>query len=380
MTLDTVKKICGIIVFTMVLVGVVINLDPISKTINTVLTVASPLFLGGCIAFVINVPMLGIERLLKKYVFKQAGLQKYLRATSILITFLLSALVITLVIVAVIPQLIASVASIALQIPVFFDDMSALIMTYTNNPYIVEIVQNLTIDWSSILQQAVDVATDWLNSLVSQIASVTSSAIGAVIQWILAFVFSIYILFNKETLERQFKILAVAYLPEKIKNKIFEVSGLTYNTFYRFICGQCLEAIIVGTIFLIVLNILGMPYAVLISVLIAVTALIPVVGAFIGCIIGAFLILIESPIQALIFLIAFLVVQQIEGNLIYPRVMGTSLGLPSIWILFAVTVGGSLGGVAGILIFIPVAATAYSLLRTATYSKLKREGKLSQIE
>ena len=176
-------------------------------------------------------------------------------------------------------------------------------------------------------------------------------------------VFAIYILLQKETLAAQVKKLLKAFLPERCERWIIEVAALTERTFSSFLAGQCVEAVILGSMFFITLLILRLPYALLIGVLIAFTALIPVFGAFIGCAVGIFLMLMVSPIDALIFTVVFFVLQQIEGNLIYPHVVGNSVGLPSMWVLVAVTIGGSAMGVLGMLVFIPLCSVLYSLLR-----------------
>ena len=191
----------------------------------------------------------------------------------------------------------------------------------------------------------------------------TGGIVSAVFDFFISFEFALYVLAQKERLARQFSRLMKAYMPSKIWNGMCHVLPILYTNFRNFITCQCLEAVILGSMFVIFMTLFGMPYAVLIGVMISVTALIPIVGAFIGCILGAFLILIISPMQAVIFVIMFLILQQIEGNLIYPRVVGSSVGLPPLWVLVAVSVGGSLMGVSGMLIFIPLTSTVYTLLR-----------------
>ena len=193
--------------------------------------------------------------------------------------------------------------------------------------------------------------------------------------FVIAFVFSIYILLQKETLKAQFKKLFLAILPQKAAERFFEVAALTEKTFSSFLAGQCLEAVILGTMFFVAMTIVRMNYALLMGVLIAFTALIPIFGAFIGCAIGVFLMLMESPMSALAFIVLFNVLQQIEGNLIYPRVVGGSVGLPSIWVLVAVTLGASMMGIAGMLLFIPTCSVLYNLLKRAVNSRLEEKKK-----
>ena len=198
-----------------------------------------------------------------------------------------------------------------------------------------------------------------LNSTIGIVSTIFSTTLNLII----GFIFAIYVLLQKEKLGKQGTKILFAIMPTKIAENILGVLKLSYKVFTSFVTGQCLEACILGVIFFVVLSIFRMPYALLIGVLIAFTALIPIVGAFIGCFISAFLILMVSPIKALVFIILFLVIQQIEGNLIYPNVVGNSVGLPSIWVLVAVTLGGNLFGVAGMLLFIPLSSVCYTLFK-----------------
>lgn len=202
---------------------------------------------------------------------------------------------------------------------------------------------------------------------VSSVASVLTITITG-------FVISIYILSNKKKLLSQVRSVLYAYVGRKYADKISEVAVLTNQTFSSFISGQCVEAVILGVMFFLVMSILGLPYSLVISVFIAFMALIPYVGAFLGCLVGMLLIVIVSPMQALIFLVTFLVLQQLEGQLIYPKVVGSSVGLPAIWILVSVFVGGKLFGIVGMLFFIPLTSVVYSLLRLNVSHRLKSGG------
>lgn len=191
-------------------------------------------------------------------------------------------------------------------------------------------------------------------------------------------IFAIYILAGKEKLSGQCRQVIQAFLPQRAAERIFYISGLTNQTFQKFITGQCLEAVILGTIFFVVLHIFRMPYIIPICVFIMLASLIPIVGAFMACIVGTLLILVVNPIQALGFLALFLVIQQIDGNLIYPHVVGNSVGLPSIWVFSAVLVGGKLFGVVGMIVFIPLCSVLYVLFRSEVKKRLpqKREKKI----
>ena len=202
---------------------------------------------------------------------------------------------------------------------------------------------------------------------------VASTIIGGVVNLFVALVFSFYILAQKEKLGDQLKRVMHAYFSQGLYERALEVASLANRNFSNFITGQCMEAVILGCMFFLCMTVLRMPYALLVGCLIAITALIPIVGAFIGCGVGAFLLLMVSPMQALVFVVMFLILQQVEGNLIYPHVVGSSVGLPSIWVLAAVSVGGSLLGVAGMLLFIPLTSVLYALFREFVYQRLREK-------
>ena len=246
------------------------------------------------------------------------------------------------------------------------------------NPELLQWVSSTTdlqsLDWAGLIQKA---ATMLKNS-VSVIATSAFSAVGgvasAVVDLVIGLVFALYCLARKEILARQGRRILYSVLPEHFSDETIRILRLTNSTFSNFISGQCLEALILGCLFAVCMSILKMPYIPLVSVLIAVTALIPLVGAFVGCFLGAFFILVNDPIQALIFIAMFLVLQQIEGNLIYPKVVGTSIGLPGMWVLLAVAVGGDLMGVAGMLVMIPISSVVYALIREFTNKRLEERG------
>ena len=221
----------------------------------------------------------------------------------------------------------------------------------------------MEVKWDEILENILYFLKSGAGNMLNSTFNVAGSIISGIINVVIALVFALYILSQKERLSSQGRRIISAYLPVRAGDRILEICSLLYRNFSSFIAGQCLEAVILGTMFVIFMSIFHMPYALVVGVLIAVTALIPIVGAFIGCAVGAFLILINNPLQAFWFVVLFFVLQQIEGNLIYPKVVGNSIGLPSIWVLMAVSIGSSLFGVIGILLFIPLMSTCYALLR-----------------
>ena len=229
-------------------------------------------------------------------------------------------------------------------------------------------------NWEAITEKAINFVGNGLKTVMERAFSYIGSFSTGVFNAVVSFVFSIYCLCRKERLSRQGRKLLYAFIPEKAGDEVVRIMRLTNATFSNFISGQCIEAVILGLMFVVAMLIFRMPYVALISVTIAVTALIPIVGAFAGCIVGAFFILIDDPVKAVWFVIMFLVLQQIEGNLIYPKVVGKSVGLPGMWVLVAVSVGGELMGVAGMFIMIPLMAVIYTLLGEITTKLVVKKG------
>jgi len=330
----------------------------------------APFVTGAAIAFVFNVPMRAIENQLEG--IRKRGIR---RVFSILLTIAALALVITFVVELLVPQIRLTVQSLSQQIPAFVENTAARLVVFMDeNPEIKAFIQesmNLeSIEWSAVLKQMLTVVSDGISSVMGGAVNVIGNLTGIIVNTVISIVFAIYCLSRKEILARQGRRILYSFLSESHADEVIRIFRLTNVTFSNFISGQCLEAVILGCLFAVVMAILKMPYIPLVSVVIAVTALIPVVGAFVGCIVGAFFILVNNPLQAVTFVVMFLVLQQIEGNLIYPRVVGTSIGLPGMWVLVAVTVGGELMGIGGMFIMIPLASVGYALAREFTDKRL----------
>lgn len=335
-----------------------------------IISIISPFIIGSCLAFVLNVPMRGIERWFGKV--KKNSLR---RSVSIVLTFVFLGLVLYAVFRLLLPQIIETVQNLVERLPVFLTGIYEKVKLFlADHPEAMEWVSENTsfeeINWSEYIEKAVGIASGSVTAVLSGIFGMISSLFTGVFNAVIALVFCIYCLARKEILARQFRRLAYSFLPERFCDKTVRILRLTNATFSNFISGQCIEACILGSLFAVAMLIFRMPYIPLICVLIAVTALIPIVGAFVGCVLGAFFILVNDPLQAVWFVIMFLVIQQIEGNLIYPKVVGKSVGLPGMWVLLAVTVGGELMGVAGMLLMIPLTSVLYSLLREITAKRL----------
>lgn len=365
---ENMKKIRWLIVFTVAVVVAGVNYQKILGILGTLFGFVFPFLLGAVIAFVLNVPMRFIEKHLP---LKEKNRMK--RPLSLVLTLVFVIGVLMVVILVVVPQLLETIMNLQRNIPPFLDSVKrAAESLFADNPGIVEDINSIQVDWQSILEGITGFLSTGASTVFSSTISVAKSLVSGVTTFAIGFVFSLYVLLQKENLGRQFKKLMRAYLPSGVYDSVLSVLGLASKTFSSFLAGQCVEAVILGSMFFLTLSVFRLPYAMLIGVLIAFTALIPVFGAFIGCAVGAFLMLVESPVDALVFVVIFLILQQIEGNLIYPHVVGGSVGLPSIWVLMAVTVGGSAMGITGMLVFIPLCSVLYALLRGAVNERLKK--------
>lgn len=367
-----IKKIRGLILFAAVVILVLMKFDLLCMAAAFVLGIVKPFLLGGMIAFVINLPMSFFERKLFKSGEEAKGpagrfFKRCSRAFSMVLAYLAVLLAFALVVVTVVPQLVETVRELTNKIPVFWNElMKELEILFASNPELLQQIDSLEmpqIDWKATINTIISFLQNGVGSMLNSTFTVASSIISTTVNFFISLIFSIYILTQKEKLGDQFDRMLMAYTNHRIYKGIRNVLTLLNRNFSNFITGQCMEAVILGLMFVVSMTLLGFDYAVMVGVLIAFTALIPIVGAFIGCFVGAFLMMVDDPVRAFWFVVLFIVLQQIEGNLIYPHVVGNSVGLPSIWVLAAVTIGGSLMGVFGMLIFIPVLSTVYMLLR-----------------
>lgn len=366
----TVRTVAVIAAGCIVLYWALQNLDRVGGFLGTVFSLLAPFLVGGAAAFILNVPMRAIEKKLPK------KMKRTRRAAALCLTLLAVAGVLAVVLLLLIPQVSATANNIGKLLPGFWAQAQQLLADLLVKYPVLEewLADAAQMDWQKLLETAMEWAKSGGIALVGNAANAATGILSGMMNFFISMVFAIYVLLQKEKLGRQVKMLLYAWAPAPRADRVLEVAGLAGKTFSNFFSGQCLEACILGGMFAVSMLICRMPYVSLVSVLIAVTALIPIFGAFIGCFVGAFLILVQNPIQAFWFVVLFLCLQQIEGNLIYPKVVGSSVGLPSIWVLVAVTVGGSTMGVAGMLIMIPLSSVLYSLLRTATRDKLREKG------
>lgn len=378
MNLDkkNIKQLRQLILFTIVILIALWNYAIIFEWIGFAFGIIFPFLLGGAIAFVLNVPMKFLEQKIfrNKYLKDKKVAKKIARPVSLVLTIAIVIGIVVLVMFVVIPELTNTILSLGKTIRAFVPEAQRFLEAqFEDNRDMEQWLAGLNLNVDKLMDSALSFfqngAGDMLNSTMSAIGSIVSG----VATFVIAFVFACYVLLQKEKLRVQVTKVMYAFLPEERVEWSLEVCSLTARSFSSFLTGQCVEALILGSMFFIVMSIINMPYALLVGVLISFTALIPIFGAFIGCFVGAFLILMVDPLQALIFVIMFLVLQQIEGNLIYPKVVGSSVGLPSIWVLAAVTIGGNLMGIVGMLIFIPIVSVIYTLFRASVYKRLRKK-------
>ena len=360
--------IAGAIVFA----WLVLDTARATALFNQIWDLFSPFLAGAAIAFIFNVPMRSIENQLGD--IRKVGLR---RGMAIVLTLLCLVLLIMFVIELLIPQIRLTLASLTEKIPAFIDRTAQKMMVLIEeNPDLGVWIQSAfnleSLNWSNILTNILAWLANQVSALMGGAVNVIGNVTSGIVNAVIGIVFALYALGRKEILASQGRRILYAVLSERRADEVIRISRLTNVTFSNFISGQCLEAVILGCLFAVVMAILKLPYIPLVSVIIGVTALVPVVGAFVGCIVGAFFILVNDPIQALTFIAMFLVLQQLENNLIYPRVVGTSIGLPGMWVLVAVTIGGEIMGVAGMLVMIPLVSVLYTLGREFTDHRLSQ--------
>ena len=379
------RKIILIVVMGIVIYWALQNIGIIWNALSTLINILSPFILGIGIAFILNV----IVNLIENKCFKGKGknkkqksnkiLQKLKRPISILLSILILVAIIFFVLFMVIPELINTVKSLATYIPEIAKNLQNWIFDMIDTyPQVNDIITNINFDWNSIDEQTMQLLQNWAGGILSSSVNILISITSGITNFVIALIFAIYILLQKEKLGEQFKKLIKAYLPENLMNKTLKICTVSNSVFTKFITGQVTEAFILGFLCFIGMLILRMPYALTISVLIGFTALIPIFGAFIGAAIGFLLIAVQNPMLAVGFIIFIIILQQIEGNVIYPKVVGNSVGLPGIWVLVAVTVGGALWGIPGIAISVPLASILYALIREGVENRLREKEKIKE--
>ncbi len=371
---ENMKKIMLLILYTIVILSLAFHIEYAAKFLKTGLQLLFPFLVGTAIAFILNVPMRFIETKVLGGLLGMKEKSRLKRPISLLLAILFVLVIVAVVSLVVVPELTGTLIGLKRLVPAFFENLQIQSeRVFAQYPEIVDYINSIEVDWKALMEEVAAFITMGAGSILSSTVTAAVSIASGLATLSISFIFSLYILLQKETLARQFKRLFYAYFPEKTVDRGLTVLRMTERIFSKFFTGQCTEAVILGTMFFVTLTVLRMPFALLIGVLIAFTALIPIFGAFIGCAVGIFLMLMVSPVQAFWFTIIFFVLQQIEGNLIYPHVVGGSVGLPSIWVLAAVSLGGSMMGIVGMLVFIPLCSVGYALLKENVGHQLDRK-------
>ena len=363
------EKLMILITFGIVLFWLLESITNIWAFISHVLKILFPFILGGVFAFILNIPMTKIETFLKSKQ-KKKNSKLPIRTISITLSLVIFIGVVLLICFLLIPELIENIQLLIKNIPSFITNIQTWVLELVDSyPEIRSQIEEVFKNTTSVNNIMVTVLNYVINGSLNFITNLVSS----VFNFFTEIVFAVYMLSQKEYLIRGVKKLMYAYVKKEHVEKIMSIATLANQTFSKFISGQCVEAVILGCIFFVVLTVLRFPYALIISVLTTITALIPMFGAMIAMIVGALLIAVTNPIQAILFIVVFQVIQQIENNFIYPKVVGKSVGLASIWTLMAVILGGSLLGIAGMIIGLPLASILYAILRNETNEQLEKK-------
>lgn len=367
------RPIIGYILLIAALILGIQNITVVVTVLQTVAGVLQPLILGAVIAYILNILMKKLEKIYFPK-SKNSLINKTKRMVCIILSLLLVIGILGLVMGLVLPELAGAFAVIAESVPVYYEKLVAWLMTYSDKfPVIEEYINGLQLDWSQITKNLVMYATSGVGGIFNSAISVVSVVVGGIVNFVIALIFAIYLLAGKEKLSAQLKRVLEAYLSEKKRAQLAQMVAVADNTFSSFIVGQCTEAVILGSLCTIGMWILRFPYAPMTGAFIGVTALIPVAGAYLGAGVGAFMIMTVDPMKALLFLVFIVCLQQLEGNLIYPKVVGSSVGLPALWVLAAVTVGGGINGIFGMLLGVPIAATLYKLIGMDVRKKVDKQ-------
>lgn len=369
------KRYCVIGVITAAVCLFVIHFGAVAAAARKVLAAAAPLLFGAVIAYVLNILLKKIER----FYFPESRRRiaaKSRRPVCIALSFLALTAIAVFIVKLIVPELMSSIRLIMDEIPETVEEIRLwAVENFEEMPEVQESLANLDIDWKVTAKKVFEILIAGAGGLFTSVVSLVTGVAGGFSQLLIGTIFAIYLLSAKETLAAQADHAMKAYLKPETREKILYIAGTFHRTFTNFIVGQVMEAVIIGALCMLGMTLLGLPYAAMTGTVVGVTALIPVVGAYIGAAVGAFMVFTIDPLQALIFVIFLVVLQQLEGNLIYPKVVGSSIGLPGLWVLAAVTIGGGIMGIAGMLLGVPLAAAFYKLLGDDVRNRLEREKK-----
>lgn len=363
-------------ILSLILVGVFFHwalehVGDLSNTFKFIIKTLLPFIFGASFAFVLNIP---VEKLEQFFLKKTKMKLKVARGWALLITILLLIVIIILLMIIIIPELVNTFDSLIKQVPgsvSFFQEKITELAA--NNENLAEIIETLDINYQSIFESLQSSLESILKGISASLLSFFGGIVNTVISVVLGVTFSIYVVLAKDSLSLQSKQILYAFLPVNAADEILRIGKLAYESFSNFLTGQGIEAAILGSIFFVCMTLFKMPYAMLISVIIMVSAIIPIFGAIFASLVGVFLIVLVDPWMAFWFYVMFTIIQQLENNLIYPHVVGKSVGVPSVWVLFSITIGGSLLGLVGMIISIPVFSIIYVLLKEKVHHNLRKK-------
>lgn len=364
-----------LITYTILLAYVFLNLGTVGSVIGTIIGYLSPFIIGVCIAFVMNLPMKAYEeKLLTKFIKNEKS--KFKRPLALILTILSISLLIVGLITFVVPQLVESASTLVKNVPQYAQSLESFLTEQFNNnsgflndDFVNDIYNKIV----SMGEDIIAIVGQFIGTIFTHALDITIGVTSTIVNIVLAFIVSIYILLSKEKLSLQIKKILYAYLSKEKVSKILKVAAISNIKFSKFVAGQCIEAVILGILCFIGMGIAKMPYTLLISTIIGVTALVPIFGAFAGAVLSGFIVVMVQPEKLILFIIVFIVIQQIEGNLIYPFVVGNSIGLSALWVLFSITIGGNSAGVLGMLLGVPLFGILYTIFSTVTNNRLKNK-------
>ncbi len=360
-----------IVLLIAILTLIIVYFGNVINVFKKIFNVLSPLLLGFIMAYIINI----LVKIIEKHYFpksKKKFILKTRRIVPVILSLLIGLLVIFLVINLVLPQIIDTFISLSETMPGFIEKVIGYIEKNEDKlPNLAELLDLKELNKDTLAQNIIEFIKPKLGGILSSSIGIISGVTSSFINLFLAFVFTVYLLICRDSLLEQYGRIKKAFMRKENIDRIENVFSVINNTFSSFIVGQFIEALVLGSLCTIGMIIFKFPYATSVGVFVGVTALIPIVGAFIGAAVGVILIVAVDPIKAVLFILFFIILQQLEGNLIYPRIVGTTVGLPSIWVFVAVTIGGGLGGIVGMMIAVPITATIYKLLNMEVNNRLK---------
>lgn len=376
------RRILFIITFTVLLTATVFHMDVIMNTVDVILSITYPFIVGGIIAFILNVVLRQLElKLFKNVSFQTKKGRSFKRPICLVLTIIIVLFVLFVVAFLLVPRFVEAIIAIVEQLSIFIPQAQQFFeKLLADNEDAVRFIESLNIDYEAMFRQVTNFLSRSASDLISNAFNIVSSFAGTLFSFFISFIFATYLLIQKEKLSLQLRLVMKAVLSERRQQQVERVLALSFDTFTNFVSGQGLEAVVLGTLVGTCCWIFGLSYSSVVGVIAALCSFIPMFGSMIALVVGTLIQLIVSPYQALFFLFMMLIIQQIDGNLIYPHIMGNRIGLPPMYVLIAFSVGGSLMGLFGMLLFIPITSILYDLFRDWVYERIAKKEKDSKQE